>query len=436
MKKYKNRKDAVKTVVAILCAALMLTACGNAEADAMEEIAASVTETTTESAEVLPTEKPAAESTEAPAKTVDEGSATEPVEPVAVTAEPDTKPSAEPVAASAGAAAEAGYTCTEMTQTMYAKSAVNVRDLPSTDGKKIGSLKASEEITVTGKCDQTGWYRFDWNNTTGYVSDRYIVSEKPAVNTVAANTTTAGNSNTAGNQYASNTGTDEFGISDAVIENFMKTHGDGSTGNTDNKVVGNTITGKLSAENDYFDRAAAEQVFASLNAERTAAGIPALIWSEDLYNIAVQRCYENDVHAGARAGTGENQTVGSGCDAATIHQKWHDSEGHHNNYMNSTWTYGAVAVRVLSNTLGGIQLEPYHIAYEVFSAGDNTAANSSVTINTPAQDNSVAAAPKTADGNTGASSSNVGWSMTPPTQEDGLKKWQEQNPDVEVSFGN
>ena len=27
MKKYKNRKDAVKTVVAILCAALMLTAC-------------------------------------------------------------------------------------------------------------------------------------------------------------------------------------------------------------------------------------------------------------------------------------------------------------------------------------------------------------------------------------------------------------------------
>ena len=140
MKKYKNRKDAVKMVVAVLCAACMLTACGNAEADAMEEIAASVTE----SAEVLPTEKPAAEPTEAPAKTVDEGSATEPVEPVAVTAEPDTKPSAEPAAASAGAAAEAGYTCTEMTQTMYAKSAVNVRDLPSTDGKKIGSLKASQ----------------------------------------------------------------------------------------------------------------------------------------------------------------------------------------------------------------------------------------------------------------------------------------------------
>lgn len=436
MKKYKNRKDAAKMVVAVLCAACMLTACGNAEADAMEEIAASATETTTESAEVLPTEKPAAEPTEAPAKTVDEGSATEPVEPVAVTAEPDTKPSAEPVAASAGAAAEAGYTCTEMTQTMYAKSAVNVRDLPGTDGNKIGSLKASEEITVTGKCDQTGWYRFDLNGATAYVSDKYIVSEKPVANTGSTKTANTGNSNTAANQYASNTVDDTFGITEEQIENFMKTHGDGSTGNTGNTVVGNTITGKLSAENDYFDRAAAEQVFASINAERTAAGIPALIWSEDLYNIAVQRCYENDIHAGMRAGTSENLTVGSGCDAATIHQKVHDSEGHRNNYMNSTWAYGAVAVRVLSNTLCGMQLEPYHIAYEVFSAGDNTATNSSVTINTPAQENTEAVAPKTADENTSASSSNVGWSMTPPTQEDGLKNWQEQNPDAEVSFGN
>ena len=51
-------------------------------------------------------------------------------------------------------------------------------------------------------------------------------------------------------------------------------------------------------------------------------------------------------------------------------------------------------------------------------------------------ENTEAAAPKTADEDTGASSSNVGWSLTPPTQEDGLKKWQEQNHDAEVSFGN
>lgn len=408
MKKYKNRKDAVKMVVAVLCAACMLTACGNAEADAMEEIAASVTETTTESAEVLPTEKPAAEPTEAPAKTVDEGSATEPVEPVAVTAEPDTKPSAEPVAASAGAAAEAGYTCTEMTQTMYAKSAVNVRDLPNTDGKKIGSLKASQEITVTGKCDQTGWYRFDLNGTTGYVSDKYIVSEKPVSNVVAT-----GNSNAAGNNAA------------ATQQNTAAPAATPAPAQT-------TTTGTTDTSGEYFDRAMAEQVFALVNEERVANGIPALIWSEDVYNIAVQRCYENDLHAGVRAGTSENYSEGQQT-AEEIYQGWHDSPGHHDNYMNPNYTYSAVAVRVVP--LMGGALGNIHVHYQVFT-WDSTAANSSVTINTPAQDNSVAAAPKTADGNTGASSSNVGWSLTPPTQEDGLKKWQEQNPDVEVSFGN
>ena len=408
MKKYKNRKDAVKMVVAVLCAVCMLTACGNAEADATEEIAASVTETTTESAEVLPTEKPAAEPTEAPAKTVDEGSATEPVESVAVTAEPDTKPSAEPVAASAGAAAEAGYTCTEMTQTMYAKSAVNVRDLPSTDGKKIGSLKASQEITVTGKCDQTGWYRFDWNNTTGYVSDKYIVSEKPVSNVVAT-----GNSNAAGNNAA------------ATQQNTAAPAATPAPAQT-------TTTGTTDTSGEYFDRAMAEQVFALVNEERVANGIPALIWSEDVYNIAVQRCYENDLHAGVRAGTSENYSEGQQT-AEEIYQGWHDSPGHHDNYMNPNYTYSAVAVRVVP--LMGGALGNIHVHYQVFT-WDSTAANSSVTINTPVQDDSVAAAPKTADEDTSASSSNVGWSMTPPTQEDGLKKWQEQNPDVEVSFGN
>ena len=419
MKKYKNRKDAVKTVVAILCAALMLTACGSKETANTETT--SVESTSVESTEVTTTEAATTEPTVEPAETPTE-SETAPTETPAESPAPAVEPttaSVEPTAVSTG------YTYSELNQTMYAKSAVNVRDLPSTDGKKIGSLKASQEITVTGKCDQTGWYRFDWNNTTGYVSDKYIVSEKPAVNTVAS----TGSNNTAGNQYANSTGTDEFGISDAVIENFMKSHGEGDTGNT--------TTGSTSNTSDYFDRAAAEQVFASVNAERTAAGIPALTWSEDLYNIAVQRCYEDDGHTGMRAGTSENYTTGGGSDAARIHQKWHDSEGHYNNYMNNKWTYGAVAVRICYSTIGGIQLESYHIAYEVFSAGDNnTAVNSSVTINTPVQNDSVAAAPKTADENTSASSSNVGWSMTPPTQEDGLKKWQEQNPDVEVSFGN
>ena len=400
--KHRTHKLAAKTVAAILCAALMLTACGSKETTSNET--ASTETTSVESTEMTTTEAAVAEPTVEPAETPTESETapteTAPVESPAPAAEPTTAP-VESTAVSTG------YTYSELNQTMYAKSAVNVRDLPSTDGKKIGSLKASQEITVTGKCDQTGWYRFELNNTTGYVSDKYIVSEKPAVNTVAANTTTAGNSNTAGNTTAA---TQQNTAAPAATPAPTQT----------------TTTGTTDTSGEYFDRAMAEQVFALVNEERVANGIPALIWSEDMYNIAVQRCYENDVHAGVRAGTTENYSEGQQT-AEEIYQSWHDSPGHHDTYMRPNYLYSAVAVRIVP--LMGGALGNIHIHYQVFDL-NNTAANSSVTINTPA------AAPKTADEDTSTSSSNVGWSMTPPTQEDGLKKWQEQNPDAEVSFGN
>ena len=374
--KHRTHKLAAKAVAAILCAALMLTACGSKETTSnetasTETTSATATEATSVESTEMTTTEAAVEPTEAPTETPAESPA------------PAVESTAAPVESTA---VSTGYTYSELSQTMYAKSAVNIRDLPSTDGKKIGSLKASQEIVVTGKCDQTGWYRFDLNGTTGYVSDKYIVSEKPAVNTVAANTAS----------------------------------------------TQTTTTGTTDTSGEYFDRAMAEQVFALVNEERVANGIPALIWSEDMYNIAVQRCYENDVHEGVRAGTTENYSEGQQT-AEEIYQSWHDSPGHHDTYMRSNYVYSAVAVRIVP--LMGGALGNIHIHYQVFDL-NNTAANSSVTINTPAQDDSVAAAPKTADENTDTSSSNVGWSMTPPTQEDGLKKWQEQNPDAEVSFGN
>jgi uncharacterized protein YkwD len=394
--KHRTHKLAAKTVAAILCAALMLTACGSKETTSNETASTettSVTATETNSVESteMTTTEATVEPTEAPTETA-------PAESPAPAAEPTTAP-VESTAVSTG------YTYSELNQTMYAKSAVNVRDLPSTDGKKIGSLKASQEITVTGKCDQTGWYRFELNNTTGYVSDKYIVSEKPAVNIVATNNTTAGNSNTAGNTTQQNTAAPAA-------------------------TPAQTTTTTVSGTEEYFDRAMAEQVFALVNNDRVANGLNALAWNEDLYNIAVQRCYENDVHAGMRAGTSENYASGP-TDANRFHEGWHDSTGHYNNYMNASWTDSAVAIRVVPLLGGALGYDT--IAYQVFQSNGST---QSVTINAPAQDDSVAAAPKTADEDTSASSSNVGWSMTPPTQEDGLKKWQEQNPDVEVSFGN
>lgn len=383
--KHRTHKLAAKAVAAILCAALMLTACGGKETTSnetasTETTSATATEATSVESTEMTTTEAAVEPTEAPTETPAESPA------------PAVESTAAPVESTA---VSTGYTYSELSQTMYAKSAVNIRDLPSTDGKKIGSLKASQEITVTGKCDQTGWYRFDGNNTTGYVSDKYIVSEKPAGNNTAA---TQQNTATPAPAQTTTTGSSE----------------------------------------PYFDRAMAEQVFALVNNDRVANGLNALAWNEDMYNIAVQRCYEGvegDIHGMMRSGTSENRVEGPLDDSGAqgIYQSWHDSPAHHNNYLNATYTSGAVAIYAIPIP-GGWAL-PDIVSYEVFT-WDNTAANSSVTINTPVQENTEAAVPKTADEDTSASSSNVGWSMTPPTQEDGLKKWQEQNPDVEVSFGN
>lgn len=383
--KHRTHKPTAKAVAAILCAALMLTACGSKETTSnetasTETTSATATEATSVESTEMTTTEAAVEPTEAPTETPAESPA------------PAVESTAAPVESTA---VSTGYTYSELSQTMYAKSAVNIRDLPSTDGKKIGSLKASQEITVTGKCDQTGWYRFDGNNTTGYVSDKYIVSEKPAGNNTAA---TQQNTATPAPAQTTTTGSSE----------------------------------------PYFDRAMAEQVFALVNNDRVANGLNALAWNEDMYNIAVQRCYEGvegDIHGMMRSGTSENRVEGPLDDSGAqgIYQSWHDSPAHHNNYLNATYTSGAVAIYAIPIP-GGWAL-PDIVSYEVFT-WDNTAANSSVTINTPVQENTEAAAPKTADEDTSASSSNVGWSMTPPTQEDGLKKWQEQNPDVEVSFGN
>ncbi len=402
MKKYKNRKDAVKTVVAVLCAALMLTACGSKETTSNETASTETTSVTaTEATVAEPTAEPAVEPTEAPTESETALKETAPAESPA----PAVEPTAAPVESTA---VSTGYTYSELSQTMYAKSAVNVRDLPSTDGKKIGSLKASQEITVTGKCDQTGWYRFELNNTTGYVSDKYIVSEKPAVNTVAS---TNNSNNTAGNTTAA---TQQNTAAPAATPAPAQTTTTNTTPNS---------------SEPYFDRAMAEQIFALVNADRVANGLNALEWSEDDYNIAMQRCCEDDGHNSMRGGTSENYAFGY-TSAQDAYQGWHDSTGHRNNYLNATYTKSAVAARF--TPLAGGALGYGTVFYQVFTWDTNTTAYSEPTIVT----NTEAAAPKTADENTDTSSSNVGWSMTPPTQEDGLKKWQEQNPDVEVLFGN
>ena len=77
--------------------------------------------------------------------------------------------------------------CTE--KIMWATGTVNVRENGSTSYKKVGSLKAGEQVTVTGT-DSTGWYEIKLQDgTVGHVSDKYLTEDDPSVSAAPADAT-------------------------------------------------------------------------------------------------------------------------------------------------------------------------------------------------------------------------------------------------------
>ncbi|MBR5474510.1 MAG: SH3 domain-containing protein, partial [Lachnospiraceae bacterium] len=73
------------------------------------------------------------------------------------------------------------YSYSELHQIMYATQSVNIRTLPSTDGEKIGGLTKAQKVTVTGQCNETGWYQIFYNGKEAYVSNNYLTLENPTV---------------------------------------------------------------------------------------------------------------------------------------------------------------------------------------------------------------------------------------------------------------
>ena len=134
-----------------------------------ESISEQTEDTTTAPEEVI---EPTPEVTEYPS----EEAVAEPEEAVPEQTEP---PTAEPVPQ---------YTYTDMSATMYAQQTVNVRNLPDTNGNKLGSLSINDEVVITGQCNETSWYRIDYNNQIGFVSDKYLSGEK--IETVEKTTVT------------------------------------------------------------------------------------------------------------------------------------------------------------------------------------------------------------------------------------------------------
>lgn len=73
-------------------------------------------------------------------------------------------------------------------KTMYVSKAVNMRKGPSTSKDIITVLAAGTKVTCVGETDD-GWYKVEYNGTTGYCKESYLSSKAPAKTTTAAQTT-------------------------------------------------------------------------------------------------------------------------------------------------------------------------------------------------------------------------------------------------------
>ena len=105
------------------------------------------------------------------------------------------------------------YTYTDMDATKYAKSSVNVRNMPGTDGEKLGALSFNQEVKVTGQCNETGWYRIEYSGETAYVSDSYLVDNK--VETAKNENKSSDNGGSGNDSSASSSSSDNGSSSDA-----------------------------------------------------------------------------------------------------------------------------------------------------------------------------------------------------------------------------
>ena len=95
------------------------------------------------------------------------------------------------------------YTFNDMSAVKYAKSTVNVRNLPDTDGEKVGSLSLNQEVAVTGQCNETGWYRIEFDGNTAYVSDSYLVDNKIETQTATSTQSSGSTAQSSSNQSTS-----------------------------------------------------------------------------------------------------------------------------------------------------------------------------------------------------------------------------------------
>jgi uncharacterized protein YkwD len=345
------RKNKLITTIATasMIAALALTGCGSestASVDGTESTLSEIEAENTESADVALLEGEDLEETIETDTEEIESTQTEETE-TEVVAESDST----------------DYTYTDMSATMYADSSVSVRDLPSTDGNKLGSLSANQEVTVTGQCNETSWYRIEYKNGVGYVSNKYLSEEK------VATTSTGSGSGSASDSTDSSA---SAGTSDASV-----------AASTDS-----TASASTSTSDGLVDKSMGQAILAKINAERSGAGTAEMAWSETLYSYACQRAQAiaaeyastGDIsHAGATYA--ENAAYATGTPSAdTIHNQFYNSSAHHTAYMGNGWTQCAVAVYTCNGKWYAV--EAFYIPGADYTCDENGNWSSSVNTST------------------------------------------------------
>ena len=156
----------------------LLVGCGNKQEEIPQATTEEIAPEQTEEETTPPTEipEPTPEATTEPVEEATTEPETETTE--TVTPEPTEEPAPE-------------YTYTDMSATMYATQTVNVRNLPNTDGEKVGSLSTNQEVAITGQAS-TGWYRIQYNGSEAYVSNKYLSDEKVEVKPATSESAASG----------------------------------------------------------------------------------------------------------------------------------------------------------------------------------------------------------------------------------------------------
>lgn len=149
----------------------------------------------------------------------------------------------------------------------------------------------------------------------------------------------------------------------ANVSANAKANGTGETNLADGGVSKGSGSGGdivyVSVAENGFRKDVAQEIWNLVNAERTAAGLNALAWDEETYEFSCKRAQEIVTrfdHTGCQVGCeGENILMNWTTDANTLHMQWHDSKGHHDNYMSTSFDRGACAVYVYNGNVYAVE---------------------------------------------------------------------------------